>query len=106
MAEYIDREKLLEDFERIEQSNKLVPWDLNPVAFFVAVQDAPSADVVEVKHGQWKALPFVPAAGIPTAEAICSECGRDVVYQVVDDRYMFENYCPHCGAKMDKGGAE
>ena len=38
-------------------------------------------------------------------EAICSNCGREVVYQVVDNKWEFENFCPHCGLKM-KGGAE
>nr|DAU38381.1 MAG TPA: DNA-directed RNA polymerase [Caudoviricetes sp.] len=36
------------------------------------------------------------------AEAYCLTCGREVVYQVINNRYQFENYCPHCGAKMDK----
>ena len=38
-------------------------------------------------------------------EAVCSNCGREVVYQVVDNKWKFENFCPHCGLKM-KGGAE
>ena len=33
-------------------------------------------------------------------EAYCSICGRDAVYQVIDNRWQFENYCPHCGACM------
>ena len=33
-------------------------------------------------------------------EAYCSMCGRDVVYQVIDNKWAFENYCPHCGAEM------
>ena len=36
------------------------------------------------------------------AEAYCLTCGRDVVYQVINNRYQFENYCPHCGARMDR----
>ena len=36
------------------------------------------------------------------AEAYCLTCGREVVYQVINNRYQFENYCPHCGARMDK----
>ena len=38
-------------------------------------------------------------------EAVCSNCSREVVYQVVDNKWEFENFCPHCGLKM-KGGAE
>ena len=33
-------------------------------------------------------------------EAVCSNCGRDVEYQVIDGKWAFENYCSHCGAKM------
>ena len=36
------------------------------------------------------------------AEAYCLTCGREVVYQVINNRYQFENYCPHCGARMDR----
>lgn len=38
--------------------------------------------------------------GKVTPEAVCSECGREVVYQVIDNKYFFENFCPHCGAEM------
>lgn len=55
------------------------------------------ADFIEVKHGVW-----VRQEGRP--EAICSECGREVVYQIIDNKWRFENFCPHCGADMKKGG--
>lgn len=57
------------------------------------------ADFVEVKHGEW-----VRQKGRP--EAICSECGREVVYQIIDNKWWFENFCPHCGADMRKEGAD
>lgn len=47
-------------------------------------------------EGEWKRQKGRP-------EAICSECGCEVVYQVIDNKWAFENFCPHCGAKM-KGG--
>lgn len=47
-------------------------------------------------EGEW-----VRQKGSP--EAICSNCGRDVVYQVIDNKWAFENYCPHCGARMSGG---
>lgn len=61
----------------------------------------PAANVIEIKHGYWKPQPFVPTKGIPTSEAVCSVCGRDAVYKIVDNKYYFEDYCPHCGTKMD-----
>ena len=38
--------------------------------------------------------------GKVSSEAVCSNCGRDVVYQVIDNKWAFENFCPHCGLKM------
>ena len=51
----------------------------------------------KVEQGEWvmqeKETPISP-------EAVCSNCGREVVYQIVDNKWEFENYCPHCGLKM------
>ena len=75
--EYIEREKLndmLEDFCVNE-------------SFYDALQTIPAADVVPVRHGHW-------IDNKHTDTAICSECKC-----VFTDE---TNYCPHCGAKMDK----
>jgi len=51
-----------------------------------------SADVVPVVHSRW----------IKTADgAECEKCGREAVYQIIDDHWQYEPFCPHCGAKMD-----
>ena len=54
---------------------------------------------------------FVDSAGATSVErsrwiktedgAECENCGREAVYQIVDDHWEYENFCPHCGAKMD-----
>lgn len=44
-----------------------------------------------VRHGKWL------VRGIC---AKCSECGQ--VYNMVTHDFNNENYCPHCGAKMEK----
>ncbi len=31
----------------------------------------------------------------------CPLCKTDIPFQVVNDKWAFELYCPHCGAKMD-----
>ena len=54
-----------------------------------------SADVEEVRHGKWEKQ--------QNSKEKCSECGCGVVFQIVYGRWEYENYCPHCGAKMDKG---
>lgn len=53
----------------------------------------------EIKHGKWVKK---KVRKVGEAEAYCLTCGREVVYQVINNRYQFENYCPHCGARMDK----
>ena len=51
----------------------------------------PTADVVEVVHGEW----------FPIDVGDC--CYRCSVCNFVRDAYLLEedNYCPHCGARMD-----
>ena len=52
------------------------------------------ADVTPVRHSRW----------IKTEDgAECENCGREAVYQIVDDHWEYEPWCPHCGAKMDGG---
>ena len=57
------------------------------------VKTLPSADVAPVVHSRW----------IKTADgAECENCGREAVYQIVDDHWEYEPWCPHCGTKMDR----
>lgn len=50
------------------------------------------ADVVQVIHSRW----------IKTEDgAECEKCGREAVYQIVDDHWEYEPWCPHCGSIMD-----
>ena len=55
--------------------------------------EIPTADVVEVKHGEWI---FNPSDAIEAmfTKPKCSECG----FESADGG----NYCPNCGAKMDE----
>ena len=52
-----------------------------------------SADVEPVRHGRW-----IPAVHAGDCCYRCSEC------QFLRDAYLIDigNYCPNCGAKMDK----
>lgn len=65
--------------------------------FINKAQTVSEKEKVDVKHGKW-----VRQKGRP--EAICSECGREVVYQIIDNKWWFENFCPHCGADMREEG--
>lgn len=57
-----------------------------------AIRDLPSA---EPKHGKWIEMIEVNELGEPyQAGVYCSECGHTDCYE--------PNYCPDCGARMDK----
>ena len=97
MADYIDRAGLVFDLK-----TSFVPQSLTYTeAVGIAIrwiEQAPAADVVEVKHGRWdeRNIYICTSDGEPVAcigrEYKCSECGRTENKQ--------EPYC-HCGAKMD-----
>lgn len=88
MAEYIDREVLLEAISKIGGS-PLSEWDTVGVVSLVANQ--PAADVAPVRRGHWKRD--------RENRPICSECAEEP-YRNGD--YNLLNYCPNCGAKMDE----
>ena len=58
---------------------------------------APAANVVEVKQGNWIPVQYT-YFGLKRYE--CSECSDDEYWQ---KRYLEhkEKYCPNCGARMD-----
>lgn len=60
------------------------------VEFLIA--NIPAADVVEVRHGRWEMAPYNGVYDIR-----CSACGY-----CPGIRFYSSNYCPECGARMDK----
>ena len=61
--------------------------------FFKMIMSVPIEDVAKVVHGRWvlkKTMIRSPFA----KNAYCSECLEETSYA--------HNYCPNCGAKMDK----
>ena len=83
---YIDADFLKQKISR--------EWDMQdlylPVHFFDVVDDLPTADVQEVRHGHWECNYDRGAFYIVY---VCSECGRETLVK--------ENFCPYCGARMD-----
>ena len=90
MSRYIDADALL----------SRLPEDLPYKASVKRViMQAPIADVVEVRHGEW----IEQDDGWDGVLYTCSVCRCD---WVTIDGTPFENnmrYCPECGAKMDGG---
>ena len=62
------------------------------------IDELPRADVVEVKHGEWKSGTLGGHHGW-----YCSVCGSG--YQGVEAQWIAKShdYCGKCGAKMDGG---
>lgn len=70
-----------------------------------ALSRIPAADVVPVVHGRWEQKEVFEAKGRvdELQSAFCPVCQR---YHTTPYSYYFThyNYCPNCGALMDKEG--
>ncbi len=93
MAEYIERGDIIKNW--IAKISVLDSAEEHLDALCEVIGDLSAADVAPVMHGRW-----IRQKGDPGAT--CSHCGRDVVYQEAGGRWAYENYCPHCGWKMDE----
>ena len=61
-----------------------------------AVFETPAADVAPVVHGRW----IISPSEIPVIDTQqCSVCGQGMSER---NQFWNSNYCPNCGAKMDK----
>lgn len=80
MSRYIDVENYCENFCRC--NNEYCDKSSCPIL------NAPTADVAEVKYGEW-----VHGERI----SHCSECGVEMLPENITP------YCPNCGARMDGG---
>ena len=93
MAEYIEQEKAYElasDFagQASTKAEYSAYWKVAR-----AINELPTADVVEVRHGEWIA---VSSSDMSTGKAFkCSKCQK-MRYGV-----RLPPYCQECGAKMD-----
>lgn len=94
MAKYIDAENLSQAKFPIPASGKHSPYEIGwNDAINAIIENTPTADVQEVRHGEW----ICHISDIFPAESTmeCSLCHneRDLGYA--------DKYCPNCGAKMN-----
>ena len=96
MADYIKRSDALELAR--EYYTPALREEAVPVK---AIRNIPSADVSEVKHGEWK-LKYEQNGWSEEPCAECSECGEDFILgeMDMDDIRNLFLYCPNCGADM------
>jgi hypothetical protein len=87
--EYIDREALKRDL--IDNRG------FYPSIVKAAIENAPTADVVEEVHGEWIDKPTGRYCHIGS---YCSVCGKKSGIGGIESN-RHKPYCPNCGAKMD-----
>lgn len=105
MARYIDAEKLKSElYMKIKQLSLVHPKQEKGVRIaYDIVEEQPTADVQEVKHGKWiKEWRDGFVNGKRNYELICPYCN----FSYFDNQCGFIvpehfNFCPNCGAKMD-----
>ena len=92
MKEYIERAAALDICQK-EYEDRLRMFDYcgDTVAWNIggAIKSMPAADVAPVRHGRW-------------IDGVCSECGFDAMYYKGIPAQVYTDYCPSCGARMDK----
>lgn len=97
MAEYIDREALVEHLNVLSYGRFTeMPLYMAVMGTINEIKKFPSVDIRPVVHGKWEERD----CGLDV-ECKCSACGyKDFVEKY--DRYWFNrNYCPNCGARME-----
>ena len=93
MSRYIDADKI----KWREEKDQIFGRDI-VFAELWQVNEIPTADVKEVKHGIWYVIHDEDWFGGGRYE--CSECGYGFSFggfHEMDEQY----YCPHCGAEME-----
>lgn len=86
--EYIEREALFESIRK----------DYEPISFSMVcrhIDEAPAANVVEVKRGHWKMEKRKNLFREYTDAIVCSECGG------ISQHGLKTKYCSRCGAEME-----
>ena len=84
MKEYIERAAVLKVLE------EYYPGADERLHIVKDITSIPAADVAEVRHGRW------------IDDGVCSECGFDAMYYKGIPAQVYTDYCPSCGARMDK----
>ena len=98
MTEYIERAavhklvKRLSKYQMFNYDRTESMTGINPDDVDFGVDKIPAADVAPVRHGRWEMAPCNRVYDMR-----CSACG---FYPGI--RFFSSNYCPNCGARMDK----
>ena len=88
MKEYIERAAAIEAIRKYQY----------PYGVEFLLSNIPAADVVEVRHGRWLTTDAYPH------HLYCSVCYKTYAKNAkwVNELDLPTNYCPNCGALMEK----
>lgn len=108
MIEYLNREAVMKELDRNSITKKITFSD--GVSIYDSIQKLPTADAVEVKHGEWELKSEIHTWFEEVDEEFyveCPFCHRTEWIPIeFEEEKMLEYarkhfpYC-HCGAKMD-----
>ena len=97
---YIDKSRAIGMLERFREEHSNLPnacLKMIDVALNI-IKQIPTADVVEVKHGEWQR----EIDDFDWEYIKCSVCGEELYPPDNDDTFdVLPKYCQECGAKMD-----
>jgi len=107
--------RLIDAYKFREMMDHEYPFDKYTQMHYPALDEAksavlkildicPAVEVESVRHGYWvKSSEYKgdDTSGYIDNRWTCSECGEEAI---VNEWFMYDltDYCPHCGAKMDK----
>ena len=96
MKEYIERAAAMESIIGLTIVDPAVAQYANAV--YYNLQNLHAADVVEVRHGRWLTTDAYPH------HLYCSVCYKTYAKNAkwVNELDLPTNYCPNCGALMEK----
>jgi hypothetical protein len=80
------------DMFKVKELERAPKWDSHTPADAIQRISMLDTDFVEVKHGEWVLNRHQAPDEKSYFCSLCAEGGSD---------YGIDNYCPHCGAKMD-----
>ena len=94
MAEYIDREALFAEFDRLGLGEHSIVEKVFSLGVRTIIAGMAAADVAQVVHGRWGTCRVNLETG--NYEEQCTRCRNF-------SKEYGKPYCPNCGAKMDGG---
>ena len=99
MTRYIDADELEIEYYDLSIHGTMAVKSVLPI-FTDLLEKQPTADVVEVKHGEWFVTDSFDHHKTPIYQ--CSICRKTVAESYIN----LHKYCLHCGALMDGGKKE